>query len=301
MRLDLFAVARFPSSTRAFARQAISGGGILLNGGHSEKGRRLMAGDVVSVKCLLEECDNVVRPDPAVPVRVVHDDGWILGVDKPSGLSVQPLSPLENGTLAGGAVALRPELALVGHEPLAAGAVHRIDAGTSGLVLFAMNNFIYAAMRSLFSRHSVAKRYLALVDGEVRRGGSVSCELAHDPGSDRCRMVDAAALPQPQRSRVRPMKAETSFRPIAAPCAGRTLLEVTIATGVTHQIRAQLAMVGHPVAGDSHYGAAPAEGVAPPGGFCLHSLSASFVHPATGRLVTIATPPPPWARQPSMS
>lgn len=295
MRLDLFLRAQFPSTTRAFAAEAISRGDVLLNGKASEKGARLGTGDSVSAIRLLEEDDNFVRPDPSVHIAVVHDDGFILGVNKPPGLPVQPLSPLEDGSLAGGAVALRPELALVGHEPLAAGAVHRIDAGTSGLVLFALNNFIYAAMRSLFSSHSVEKRYLALACGKVLREGSIACELAHDPSRGYCRMVDAATLTNAKRAHVRLMSAETRYRPLAAPHGGFTLVEVTIFTGVTHQIRSQLAMAGHPIAGDALYGGATAAGIAPQGGFCLHSLSATFTHPATSAQTTITAPPPSWA------
>lgn len=296
MRLDAFLVARFPSSTRALVRDAIARASILLCGKPAEKGMRVRAGDEIAIKSLLEAADNRAAPDPAVAdaiaSRIVYDDGTLLAIDKPAGMAVQPLSPLETGTLANGVVALRPEFAVVANEPLAAGAVHRIDTGTSGLVVFAANNFVYAAMRTLFAERAVLKKYLALAQGAVARPGAIACELAHAPYLDHCRMVEFASLSAGERFRSRPLYAETRFRPLAR-IGADTLLEVEIETGVTHQIRAQLALAGHPIVGDTLYGAAPLPG----GGFRLHSLSAAFSHPSTGAFVTISTPPPPWAEE----
>lgn len=296
MRFDAFLVARFPSSTRALVRDAIARADVLLNGAPAPKGERVRAGDSVSVLSLLEADDNRVAPDlavaDAIAPRIVYDDGTLLAIDKPSGMAVMPLSPLETGTLANGVVALRPEFAVVGNEPLAAGAVHRIDTGTSGLVVFAANNFVFAAMRTLFAERAVRKKYLALAQGVVSRPGAVAGELAHAPHLDHCRMVEFASLSAGERSRSRPLYAETRFRPLAR-IGADTLLEVEIETGVTHQIRAQLALAGHPVAGDTLYGAAPL----PDGGFRLHSLSAAFLHPSTGVPTTLSAPPPPWAKK----
>lgn len=293
-RLDVLVASRFPSSSRALVREAIACGDILVNGGAAAKGYRVRAGDTVSIATLYEATDNTVRQDPSVVPQIVFDDGYLIGVNKPAGMPVQPLSPRETGTLAGGMVALRPELALVGNEPLIAGAVHRIDAGTSGLVVFAASNFVFAAMRGLFSLRKVEKTYLALVEGEVTRPGAVACDLAHDPRAERCRMIRFDSLSVAERAKTRPLFAETRFKPVGTIC-GRTLLEVGITTGVTHQIRSQLAMSGHPIAGDALYGGRPADGLVPPGAFCLHSLSASFNHPATDTPTVISAPLPPWA------
>lgn len=294
MRLDLLLAAHFPSSSRAFVREAIAAGDITVNGANAVKGYRVREGDAIAVASLYETTDNSVRPNPDIVPQIVFDDGLLIGVDKPSGMPVQPLSPRETGTLANGMVALRPELSLVGNEPLIAGAVHRIDAGTSGLVVFAANNFVFASMRSLFSTHKVEKTYLALVEGEVARPGAVECDLAHDPRAAFCRMVRHDSLTAAERAGTRPLPARTSFSPVWA-ASGRTLLRVTIETGVTHQIRAQLAMAGHPIVGDAIYGGKPADGLVPAGAFCLHSLSASFLHPATGEPTLLSVPPPAYA------
>ncbi len=290
-RLDAFVLSVAPGSTRAFVRDALARGEILLNGGKAPKGAKVRAGDLVEIRSLLEEADNRVAPDPAVAVSIVYDDGRLLGADKPAGMAVQPLSPLERGTLANGMVARRPELAGVGDGPLVAGAVHRIDAGTSGLVVFAADDEVFGAMRALFVGRKVLKTYLALVEGRVERGGRIEGELVHDPRVPFCRMVPAETpLPGPLRGGLRPMFAATSFEPLHG--AGRnTLLKVEIRTGVTHQIRAQLATAGFPIVGDALYGASPLSG----GGFRLHSLSAAFVHPVTGEPVVVSAPPPAWA------
>ncbi len=288
-RLDAFLLELCPTSTRSFVREAIQGGRVTLNGRIAPKGVKLRLGDEVIVRELLEQCDNHVVADSDVVPEIVYDSDGIIGVNKPAGISVQPLSPLERGTLMNGMVALYPELASVGDEPLIAGALHRIDGGTSGLVLVARNQELFTAMRRLFSERRVEKRYLALVEGQVKKGGRVSCCLSHDPSLSYCRMVDSRTVVNPRDS----LLAETYYTPMRT--VGRnTLLEVTIRTGITHQIRAQLAIAGYPIVGDSLYGAKEAKGV----GFCLHSYSAAFTHPFSGDKITIVTPLPHFASEP---
>jgi len=298
MRLDLFIMAHFPGATRSQVRDALLRGDILLGGRKAGKGAKIRAGDNVTVLALPETGDNHVRPDPSVAPRIVYADQELVAADKPAGMPVQPLSANEGGTLAGGMVALYPALAHVGDEPLIAGAVHRIDAGTSGLVMFALTEPSFSGMRRQFANREVSKKYLALVEGHVDRAGAVACELAHTPRLGFCRMTEYAALPAPDRAKARPLFAETRFRPVRK-LGGRTLLEVSIETGVTHQIRAQLALSGHPIAGDRIYGGGDASGLVPENCFCLHSLSARFRHPASGERVDIETRPPAWARQPT--
>ena len=293
LRLDAFVLARLPSSTRAFVRDALARGDVSLNGRPALKGARVRAGDRVEVRELFEAADNRPAPDASVRPEVVYDDGSLLAVDKPAGLPVQPLSPRERGTLVNGLVAWRPALAAVGDDPLAAGALHRIDAGTSGLVLVAETDAVFSAMRRAFAERRVEKTYLALVEGRVARPGAVSGELVHDPRADRCLMVPRGSLPA-SLAHGRALFAETAFRPRHG-AGPNTLLEVTIRTGVTHQIRAQLAQAGHPIVGDVLYGARPSPSL-PAGTFRLHSLAAAFDHPVSGAPVQISTPPPEWGR-----
>jgi 23S rRNA pseudouridine1911/1915/1917 synthase len=281
VRFDAAVLARCPGSTRPLVRRAIAAGGITLNGAPADKGIKLRAGDEVAVNRLLEGVDVRVAPDPNVPVNVVFADDGLLAVNKPAGLAVHPLRPEERGTLANGLVARFPELAEVGDQPLMAGVVHRIDTDTSGLVLAARTQAAHDALRRQFRSQTVRKSYLALVEGRVRGDGRLTHDLVHLP-SDRGRMVDARGLPAPERL----MRAVTTYRPLRR-IGNRTLLEVTIFTGVTHQIRCQLALAGHPIVGDRRYGAGAVDGF---DRHFLHAAAIAFAHPVTGRAMSMEAP-----------
>ena len=303
-------------SPRPVARSAVSAcfaaGGVAVSGRALSKSDRPPPGAVVSVSGLEEPSDRAARPEPDLPLSVAWENADLLALDKPSGQPCHPLSPGETGTLAGALLARYPETASVGPDPLQPGIVHRIDAGTSGLVIAARNQAAYDAVRAQFAAKTVRKVYLALVHGRVSSSGGVSGHLAHSSSfRGRMRVVSAGALPGGER----PMFAETFWKPLAPGPGDTTLLEVVIHTGVTHQIRCHLASVGHPIVGDAVYappslsaaappllpGAAPApDPGAPPARrpplFALHSLSASLLLPGSGRPATLRVPPPPWAR-----
>lgn len=287
LRIDLIIMKRFPTIPRSFVKKGFDSSAVLLNGSVVRKGAKLKTGDNVLIVSLPEATDRHVRPDSSIIPEIVYDDGVLIGVDKPAGIPVQPLSIDETGTLMNGLVAYAPKLASVGDDPMMAGALHRIDAGTSGLVLASRSNDLWRSIRDLFAERKVLKTYIAMVEGEVSCAGKVSCDLAHDPLFPVCRMVEASKV----EGKCRPMFAETFYTPIRS--VGRnTLLQVTILTGVTHQIRAQLAMQGHPVCGDTLYGAKP---IAKSCGHRLHALAVDFVHPETGGKLSISTKEPSWA------
>lgn len=298
VRLDAALVLSFPSTTRSFAREAVEAGSVTVNGKVVPKGSRLKAGDVIDVISLAEESDNRVAPDSSVRLNIVFEDDVIIALDKPALMPVQPLDRNERGTLMNGVVARYPECREVGDSPLIAGALHRIDAATSGLVLVARSAEAFSNVRAQFAAQSVKKTYLALVEGDVAVGGVLENDLAHDPTLEFCRMIDARhnRLTLAQREKLRPMHAVTRYEPIGRTMVEneeRTLLEVTIFTGVTHQIRAQLAMARMHIVNDTLYGAFPVAGIS---GHCLHSLSAAFNHPSTGQKAEIRTPYPEWAK-----
>ena len=296
VRLDAAILNAFPSTTRAFAKDAIASGNVLVNGRSASKGLKLRGGESVIIKELLESADNLVTPEPA-SLSTVFEDNALLAFDKPAGMPVQPLSCRETGTLMNAVVARYPECRPLGDSPLMAGALHRIDADTSGLVLVARTADAFANLRTQFAEQTVKKTYLALVEGSVAVGGTLENDLIHDPTLPFCRMVDARhnRLTTSQVSRLRSLHAVTQFAPIARTTVEneeRTLLEVTIFTGVTHQIRAQLALAGMHIVNDRLYGAFAVENQT---GHCLHALAASFTHPVSGDPVEIRTPYPAWA------
>ena len=151
----------------------------------------------------------------------------------------------------------------------------------------------YANLRAQFAAQTVKKTYLALVEGAVAVGGTLENDLVHDPTLPFCRMIDISRA----RAKVRtaPLHAVTNFRPLGLTQCGnetRTLLEVTIYTGVTHQIRAQLALAGMHIVNDRLYGGFAVEGQS---GHCLHALAAHFRHPVSDDEVEIRTSEPEWA------
>jgi len=292
IRLDAALLSQFPSSTRAFCRAACAEGDVSVDGKPAIKGLKLHGGEHVVVRRLAEACDNRVAPNPAIQVRCVFEDAALLAFDKPAAQPVQPLTYRETGTLMNGVVARWPDVRDVGDQPLMAGALHRIDADTSGLVLVARTPAAFDSLRAQFAAQTVRKTYLALVEGAVAVGGTLENDLVHDPTLPFCRMIDVKRA----RARVKaaPLHAVTHFSPIGHVSCGneeRTLLEVTIYTGVTHQIRAQLAHAGLHIVNDRLYGAFAVEGQE---GHCLHALAASFRHPVSGDEMEIRVPYPEW-------
>ena len=314
IRLDAALVLSCPTSSRAFIREAIEKGAVTVDGRRAAKGLKLHGGETIFIRELAEAADNLVKPDGFMPLVTLFEDDSLLAFDKPCGVPVQPLSHTETGTLMNAVAAKYPECRPLGDRPLLSGALHRIDADTSGLVVVARTAPAFENLRAQFSAQTVEKTYLALVEGSVAVGGTLEHDLIHDPTLDHCRMIDArhdrhspiaAALKARDRGeadwaralgRFRPLHAVTSFKPIAHTSVEneeRTLLEVTIFTGVTHQIRAQLALAGMHIINDRLYGAFAIEHQT---GHCLHAWRIRFIHPVSGDPVEITTPLPPWAR-----
>lgn len=298
VRLDAALLLAYPSSTRAFVREAVEAGKVLVNGRRAAKGLKLRGGECLTIDELAEASDNTVQPNAAIRPQVVFEDDALLAFDKPAAMPVQPLSRSETTTLMNGVVARYPECIPLGDRPLMAGALHRIDADTSGLVLVARTAEAFEGLRSQFSAQTVRKTYLALVEGSVAVGGTLENDLVHDPSLPFCRMIDAHhnRLCAAEAAKLKPLHAVTRFQPIGHTSVEneeRTLLEVTIYTGVTHQIRAQLALAGLHIVNDRLYGAFAVENQ---NGHCLHALAARFLHPISGAETEIRTQYPDWAR-----
>ena len=247
----------------------------------AEKGGKVRPGEIVSIAELLEVSDLRVQPNPALRLEILFQDDDLVAINKPAGMAVHPLRPEETGTLANALVAQFPEIAALGDQPLLAGVAHRIDTDTSGLVLAARTAAAFEALRAQFAARRVEKTYLALVAGAVKRDGELTHDLAHHPTS-RGRMVDARSL----RVAERPMHAVTAFR-VVRRVGAFTLLEVTIFTGVTHQIRCQLALIEHPLVGDTLYHGPAVRGF---DRHFLHAAAVALAHPRSGDPMRIEAP-----------
>ncbi len=290
MRLDRFLAEHFPTSTRTFCQAAIEAGNIVLNGKKcGTKSTKLRTGDRLIVLQLAEDSDNRVQPDDSVAIDVVYEDAELIAVNKPAGQPVHPLTHTEHGTLMNGMVARYPELAAIGDQPLMAGALHRIDTGTSGLVLVARTQAAFDHLRDQFAKQTVDKIYTAQVQGLVKEPGELVQDLVHGPSSQ-CKMMDLETWRVEHgkwREPARIFHAETFYKPIEQR-HGCTLLEVLIRTGVTHQIRCQLAGAGHPIVNDTWYGANPRPNL---NRYLLHAYSATVTRNTEGNPTQTFTAP----------
>ena len=267
-RLDKVVAELFGISRRR-AMEWVAEDRVRVNGRRVPKGQPVAAGSRVEVR--LPPPDAPV-PQPDLPLRIVHADAFLVVADKPAGMPSHPLKPGELGTAANALVGRFAELAKVGPSAREGGLVHRLDTDTSGLLLAARTDAAHALLRAQFAARTVQKGYLALAFGEIHGGGEVALPLAHDPQDPR--KVRAASDPEwAAEHGARP--AITRFSPIERR-GGFTLLEVEIPTGVLHQIRAHLAFIGHPIAGDALYGGQELPGLHR---HFLHAARLELAHP----------------------
>jgi len=283
VRLDVFARGCLPHLSRRTLEDAIREKRFSVNGKIGKKGAKLKAGDVLAFSG--PDLWLAAHPVPAtgLTVPIVYEDSSVLIVNKPAGMATHGFSGRETGTLANFLTATRPELSRVGKSRWEPGLVHRLDRETSGLVLVAKTQAAFERLRNQFRRRQIQKQYLALVWGKTKAAGSISYPLAHD-SRDKRRMR-ALVQATPRTKEQKHWQAVTRFRKLAQ-ARGLTLLEVEMATGVTHQIRVHLAAIGHPIVGDALYGAADSEIFRLHRHF-LHARSLKFYHPESGAIVSV--------------
>jgi 23S rRNA pseudouridine1911/1915/1917 synthase len=273
-RLDAV-VARRLGVTRADAQRAIASGGVTVDGAPRPKSFRLTGGERVQVE--LAAASVLAAEGPAVDVR--YRDDHLLVVSKPAGLPTHPTENRRTGTLVNRLLGMQVPLAPRG-GPLRPGIVHRLDAGTSGLLVVASDDQTYEALSAMFERHDVERRYLALVRGAVpHERFEVDAPLGRRGARIR---VDATAG----------RAAATAFE-VREGFGRATLLEAVPRTGRTHQIRVHLSAVGHPILGDGRYGGGGEQakelGLDRP---FLHAWRIAFEHPATGERIELEEPLP---------
>ncbi|MBI5583284.1 MAG: RluA family pseudouridine synthase [Deltaproteobacteria bacterium] len=287
-RLDRFLQSRLPRLSRRMWQELFAAGKIRMNQRIAAKGDSVKSGDRINVN-LPTGLDALPLADPSVRFTVPYQDPDLLVVDKPGLIPTHPLKVWERGTLANGLVSRFPELRGVGPEPLEPGLVHRLDTGTSGLLLVARQAEARERLKKDLARRRWTKKYLALVRGRLEREETITAPLAHHPG-DRKKMMTVSADSPPPRGRV--YRAETRVRP-RQHWPEATLVEVDLVTGVMHQIRVHLAGRGYPVIGDRLYG--PENDAVSPlatGRHFLHAHFISFDQPLTGERLSCSSPLP---------
>jgi 23S rRNA pseudouridine1911/1915/1917 synthase len=270
-RLDAFLAG--PLGSRARAQRLIAAGAVLVDGEPAPKRHLVTAGQLVTV----DEPEEAPAADlPDAPYAVPYADEHLLVIDKPAGVVVHPARGHRAGTLAQALAGI----AAGGEDAARAGIVHRLDRDTSGLLVVAHSEEAHRALRAALQARAITREYLVLVEGRPpARTGTIDAPLGRDRRV-RTRMSTDTDVPR---------EAVTHFE-IERALPRTTLLRVRLETGRTHQIRAHLQAIGHPVVGDPEYGTPGRLGLERQ---FLHATRLAFAHPVTGEPVDVSSPLPP--------
>jgi len=287
-RLDLAVPRYVPGLSRSQARRLILAGFVTVNGQPAKPHSTLRQGDKVEVTLPPPEPADLAPED--IPLRILYEDDALLVVDKPSGMVVHPAAGVRSGTLVNALLHHCPNLSGIGGK-LRPGIVHRLDKGTSGLLMVAKDDVTHRSLAAQLKARRVIRGYTALVMGRVREETG---EIEHPIGrhvSDRKRM---SVVTRKGRAAVTTYRVRERFREY-------TLLELRLGTGRTHQIRVHMSSLGHPVAGDRTYGGRTRaahgrkeleERLRRLGRVALHAHLLGFTHPATGEPLEFVSPLP---------
>lgn len=279
-RLDRV-VSMLTGVSRSEAAHLVVAGEVRVNGEPvTTKTHRLVEGDEIELD-RPETAPTSLEPDPTVVFGVVHEDPDLVVVDKPAGLVVHPGAGTPDRTLANGLLARYPEIADVGEQGRP-GIVHRLDKGTSGLLLVARSPRASDALVAMLAGHEVERHYVALAWGAFdAKAGLIDAPIGRSPRSPTRMAVSARGRDARTHYEVR----RAYHEPVTV-----SLLDCRLETGRTHQIRVHLAAIDHPVVGDSRYGGARQSlPVARP---FLHAERLRFTHPITGAELAFTSPLP---------
>jgi 23S rRNA pseudouridine1911/1915/1917 synthase len=288
-RLDRFLVSVLADYSRSQIQRLIKDGNVHVGGRPAKANQPVKAGQQVSV-AIPAPVDAAPRAE-ALPLPILYQDRDVIIVDKPAGMVVHPAAGHATGTLVNALLHHVDDLSGIGGEKRP-GIVHRLDRGTSGLMVIAKHDSAHEELSRQFREREVEKEYIALVWGEVMAGRRIDAAIGRDP-SNRKKM-SAAPSNRARRSR------EAVTRIVRAEPFGRvlTLAHIAIHTGRTHQIRVHLSAIGHPVVGDALYGGVHRR---VPGDIravthldrpFLHAARLAFAHPADGRRMEFTSPLP---------
>jgi len=276
-RLDAFLARAMEDLTRSAATKAIEEGRVLVSGKVPSKSLKLTGNE--TIEFTPEEPAPIDAVPQDIPLDVVYEDDDVIVVNKPSGLVVHPAPGHPDGTLVN-ALLFHCGASLSGvGGALRPGIVHRIDRDTSGLIIAAKNDFAHQFLSAQLADHTLARTYECIVVGNLREdSGTVDAPIARD-SRDRKRM---AVVPGGRRA--------VTHWTVLARYPGYTHVQCRLETGRTHQIRVHMAYLGHPILGDTVYGAKkPVPGLT---GQCLHAVGLQFIHPRTKELVSLSCPLP---------
>ncbi len=278
-RADAAIAAALDGLTRSAAGRWLEEGRVTLDGRPLKKNAKLQAGEVVVLSPPQPQPVDLIPQD--IPLDVAYEDSDVIVVNKPAGLVVHPAPGHPDGTLVN-ALLYHCKNSLSGiNGELRPGIVHRIDRDTSGLIVAAKNDRAHLSLAAQLQDHSLFRLYHAVAVGGFKEGsGTVSAPIGRHR-ADRKRMAVAPGG----------REAVTHWQ-VLDTRNGHSHLTCRLETGRTHQIRVHMAYLGHPLLGDTVYGAKkPVPGLA---GQCLHAAQLTFIHPSTGERITVEAPLPDW-------
>jgi 23S rRNA pseudouridine1911/1915/1917 synthase len=272
-RVDKALARHFPDAGRKQLAELFEAGEVRVRGKRAKKGDRVVAGEVIELS-RAPVSGIALRPvaDPQVVLEMLLERAELVAIAKPAGVPSQPLRAGERGTIANGVAARWPQCAEIGDDPRDGGLVHRLDIGTSGVLVIARTPAAYRELRSAFGQGRVEKHYLAITDA---RPVSRECDAPLAQRGDHVRVDHTDGL-----------AAYTQFA-VERATASHALVRCIAQTGRMHQVRAHLAHVGSPIAGDTLYGGRP---IADHPGFFLHA--ALLQVPIGSETLTVEAPPP---------
>ena len=275
-------IAFFSGLSRSKVSDLISKRLILRNGIPIKKGSEIVhTNDEISMPNLVDEAVEEIASDKSIDFEVVFEDDSVIVVSKPSGLIVHPGSGIANGTLVNGLAAQFPDLREIG-DPTRLGLVHRLDKGTSGLLIVARTPEALENLKFQMQERHVHRQYFAIVAGHVESNkGVVDAPLGRDPKNPLKRAVINSGKYARTHYEI-DQKYESPFKV--------SMLNCRLETGRTHQIRVHLAAIGHPVLGDELYGGRTSFNIE--NRLALHAQMLTFLHPKTKNLMNFESPLP---------
>jgi 23S rRNA pseudouridine1911/1915/1917 synthase len=279
-RLDSFLHRKLPEYSRSRLQTWIRNGRVLIDGTPGKPSTLLRGSEEVAVEpaglpALKAEAEDI-------PLTVLYEDDSVVAIDKPAGMVVHAGAGIHAGTVVNALLHRFSRLSAIGGE-LRPGIVHRLDRFTTGVLLAAKSDTAHRDLAEQFQSRTVEKIYLTLVEGKLAGSGRIQNPIARDP-RNRARMTArvGSSSGKPGRTALTDWKALEHYD-------GFTFLEVHLGTGRTHQIRAHMAALKHPVAGDRLYGAK----ASPWNRYFLHAHRLAFRSPATGERIVVEAPLPP--------
>lgn len=286
-RLDVFLSQKDKVLSRSQIKRLIEKGNVRVGGRKAKAGMRLKENDVVTLT--LPEPQRLVAQAEPIPLTILFEDPHLIVVDKPAGMVVHPAAGNFSGTLVNALLHHCSDLSGIGGV-LRPGIVHRLDKGTSGILVVAKDDLTHRGLSEQFKKHTPTRKYIGIVFGQIADEGQIDSNIGRDP-AHRKKMSARPRIGREARTHWKVLKRFIHF----------SLAEFRLETGRTHQIRVQLSSIGHPILADHLYGGHRKltsiepllrRGLQKLGRQALHAASLGFIHPATGEKLEFSAPLP---------